>query len=158
MPEDVAKLSYANNFTWKNSKGEDRYRRGMYTFFKRTIPHPNLMTFDSPDANVACVARTVSNTPLQALTLLNNESHVEAAQGLARRLYGGADGNDSQRLASVLRLCVARPALQPELASLQRVLDRRNNATLPMRMRRPASPVRAGRRVSPARKLRPGSL
>jgi hypothetical protein len=86
MPEDLAKLSYANSFSWTNSAGEDRYRRGMYTFFKRTIPHPNQMTFDAPDANVACVARTLSNTPLQALTLLNNESHVEAAQALARRL------------------------------------------------------------------------
>ncbi|MGE3780635.1 MAG: DUF1549 and DUF1553 domain-containing protein, partial [Pirellulaceae bacterium] len=133
MPEDLAKLSYANNFTWKNSEGEDRYRRGMYTFFKRTIPHPNLMTFDSPDANVACVARTVSNTPLQSLTLLNNEAHVEAAQALARRLLaavpaksvGGETGPDQDRLrmTTAVRLCVARPPTEGEVQTLTRVLD-----------------------------------
>jgi mono/diheme cytochrome c family protein len=122
MPEDLAKLSYANNFTWKNSEGEDRYRRGMYTFFKRTIPHPNLMTFDSPDANVACVARTVSNTPLQALTLLNNESHVEAAQALARRVLA-VRSDDAERLGLALRLCVSRPAKKQEIDSLRGVLE-----------------------------------
>ncbi|MBL8830563.1 MAG: DUF1553 domain-containing protein, partial [Planctomycetaceae bacterium] len=141
MPEDLAKLSYANNFSWANSSGDDRYRRGMYTFFKRTIPHPNLTTFDCPDANVACVSRTVSNTPLQALALLNNESHVEAAQGLAKRVLGwtpagepvAAQGEESDekpanteldraRLNYALRVCVARPAAKNELDALQRVL------------------------------------
>jgi hypothetical protein len=83
MPPDVAALSYANNFTWKTSEGADRYRRGMYTFFKRTAPHPELMTFDCPDANLTNVRRTVSNTPLQALTTLNAEAFTEAAQALA---------------------------------------------------------------------------
>ncbi|PYV12980.1 MAG: hypothetical protein DMG07_15770 [Acidobacteria bacterium] len=122
MPEDRAKLSYANSFTWKNSDGEDRYRRGMYTFFKRTIPHPNLMTFDSPDANVSCVARTVSNTPLQALMLLNNETHVEAAQALACRLLARS-GDDAARLGHAMRVCVSRPATEREIASLRGVLD-----------------------------------
>src|SRR4030095_5257010 len=121
MPEDLAKLSYANNFTWKNSEGEDRYRRGMYTFFKRTIPHPNLMTFDSPDANVACVARTVSNTPLQALMLLNNESHMEAAQALACQVIAGG-GDETSRLAQAMRICVARMPTEQELNSLRGVL------------------------------------
>jgi hypothetical protein len=123
MPEDLAKLSYANNFRWTNSEGADRYRRGLYTFFKRTIPHPNLMTFDSPDANVACVTRTVSNTPLQSLLLLNNESHVEAAQALARRLLQGGPVKDTERLAHAVRLCVARPPRPQELSALQGVLD-----------------------------------
>lgn len=123
MPEDLAKLSYADNFSWKNSQGEDRYRRGLYTFFKRTIPHPNLMTFDAPDANVACPARTVSNTPLQALTLLNNEAHFEAAQALARRVLTEPElAGDSARLAFALRCCVARHARSNELETLQRLL------------------------------------
>jgi len=121
MPEDLAKMSYANNFTWKNSEGEDRYRRGMYTFFKRTIPHPNLMTFDSPDANVACPARTVSNTPLQALMLLNNETHIEAAQALACRVLASAS-DDASRLACAMRLCVARMPAKQEVESLRGVL------------------------------------
>jgi hypothetical protein len=123
MPEDLAKLSYAGNFSWKNSAGEERYRRGLYTFFKRTVPHPNLMTFDSPDANVACVRRTVSNTPLQALTLLNNEVHAEAAQGLARRVLAGAPRGDDDRLTEAVRLCIARPPVPAELDALRRVLE-----------------------------------
>jgi hypothetical protein len=123
MAEDLAALSYANNFTWKNSTGPDRYRRGLYTFFKRTIPHPDLMTFDSPDANIPCVARTVSNTPLQSLLLLNNETHVEAAQALARRLLRLGSVGDAERLAYAMRLCVARPPRSPELSALQSVLE-----------------------------------
>jgi hypothetical protein len=127
MPEDLAKLSYANNFSWTTSAGEDRYRRGMYTFFKRTIPHPNLMTFDSPDSNVACVRRTISNTPLQALTLLNNEIHIEAAQALAQRVLRLSEGEpeqaDDNRLKYALRLCITRPPTAAEIAALRRVLD-----------------------------------
>jgi hypothetical protein len=129
MPEDLAKLSYADNFSWKNSQGADRYARGMYTFFKRTIPHPNLMTFDSPDANVACIARTISNTPLQALTLLNNDVHVEAAQALAKRVIETQPSavshgeTDKARLTYALRLCVARPPTDTEVKSLANVLN-----------------------------------
>lgn len=128
MPEDLAKLSYANSFAWNISEGESRFRRGMYTFFKRTIPHPNLMTFDSPDANVACCVRTVSNTPLQALTLLNNEVHTEASQAMAVRLLQEKPistsevANDLQKLTLAIRLCVARPPTAAELNSLVKVL------------------------------------
>ncbi|MBX3448600.1 MAG: PSD1 domain-containing protein [Planctomycetaceae bacterium] len=121
MPEDLAALSYANNFSWKNSTGEDRYRRGMYTFFKRTVPHPSLMTFDSPDANLTCVARTVSNTPLQALLLLNNEAHREASQAFAQRVLG-MDSTDAERLSQAWRVCVARPPSDDELAALNVLL------------------------------------
>jgi mono/diheme cytochrome c family protein len=134
MPGDLAKLSYANNFSWADSKGEDRYRRGMYTFFKRTIPHPTLMTFDCPDANVTCVNRTVSNTPLQALTLLNNESFVEASQSLAKRLLELEDLGDSKRsdpkfsdtarLDRAIRICLARPAEADEIDRLDNLLDK----------------------------------
>ncbi len=123
MPEELAKLSYANNFSWKNSTGEDRYRRGMYTFFKRTIPHPSLITFDAPDANVACVERTVSNTPLQSLTLLNNESHLEAARNMARRALTTPAITDDERLTLALRWCIARPPSAAEVAVLKQTLD-----------------------------------
>lgn len=121
MPAELAKLSYANSFDWKNSQGEDRYRRGMYTFFKRTIPHPNLMTFDSPDANVACMQREPSNTPLQSLTLLNNEVHHEAAQGFAARILA-TQATDQDRLRHAFRICVARQPVETELAALSRLL------------------------------------
>ncbi len=107
MPADIAALSYANNFKWVTSQGEDRYRRGMYTFFKRTAPYPNLTTFDCPDANTTCVERQASNTPLQAL--------VEASQSMAKRVLSQEFDNDSGRLTYAFRLCLARP-----LSSMER--------------------------------------
>jgi hypothetical protein len=96
MPADVAALSYANNFKWATSPGDDKYRRGMYTFFKRTSPHPNLLTFDCPDSNTTCIERNTSNTPLQALTTLNNEVFVEASQSLARLVLTETPGPESK--------------------------------------------------------------
>mgnify|MGYP002622974620 FL=1 len=123
MPPDVAALSYANNFKWENSSGEDRYRRGIYTFFKRTSPYPNLVTFDCPDANTACVERRASNTPLQALTTLNNDVYVEAAQALAQRVLNEAPDDDRARLAYAMRLCVARPPQPEELEDASELLS-----------------------------------
>ncbi len=123
MPADVAALSYANNFKWKDSKGEDRYRRGMYTFFKRTAPHPNLTTFDCPDANTTAVERRVSNTPLQALTMLNNETYVEAAQAMAHRVLTSPAENEAARLALALRWCIARPPTDEELGAFGELLS-----------------------------------
>ncbi len=122
MPGDLAKLSYAGNFSWTDSVGESRYRRGMYTFFKRTIPHPTLMTFDCPDANTACINRSVSNTPLQALTLLNNESFVEASQSLAKALAADAAVDDRARLSRAVKQCLARDPATEELDRLERLL------------------------------------
>jgi hypothetical protein len=123
MPSDLAKLSYANNFSWSESTGEDRYRRGMYTFFKRTIPHPTLMTFDCPDANLTCVIRSVSNTPLQALTLLNNDAFVESSQALAKKLLTIDDLDDEKRLAMALRMSLVREPETEEIERLETLLD-----------------------------------
>jgi len=122
MPADVAALSYANNFKWNASKGADRFRRGLYTFFKRTAPHPNLTTFDCPDSNTTCVERRASNTPLQALTTLNNEVFVEASQALARRVIGEQHADDQARLTRAFRFCVARRPVAKELAGLAGLL------------------------------------
>jgi hypothetical protein len=123
MPPELAKLSYANNFSWTPSQGEDRYRRGMYTFFKRTIPHPTLMTFDCPDANLTCINRLVSNTPLQALTLLNNESFHEAAQALSQRLLEKRSLDDQERLGLAVETCLNRPATADEFDRLENLLE-----------------------------------
>lgn len=123
MPEEVAALSYANNFKWNTSKEEDRYRRGMYTFFKRTAPHPNLVTFDCPDSNTTRVQRRTSNTPLQALTMLNNEVFVEASQALAKRALDWKPMADSDRVTKMLRLCIARHPGEEELRSFLKLLD-----------------------------------
>jgi mono/diheme cytochrome c family protein len=123
LPAGIAELSYAGNFKWNVSTGEDRYRRGMYTFFKRTSPHPNLTTFDCPDANLACLERRASNTPLQALTTLNNESFAEAARALALRVLAtAATASDSERLAQAFRICVARAPQPEEMRQLEELL------------------------------------
>ena len=122
MPADVAALSYANNFKWVTSPGQDRYRRGLYTFFKRTSPYPDLTTFDCPDSNVANVKRTVSNTPLQALTTLNAEPYHEAAQALAKRVLQEKHATEAARLTRAFRLCVSRVPEASELAALAKLL------------------------------------
>lgn len=86
MPPGVMEASYASRGwtdAWKDSEGEDRYRRGLYIQFLRTSPYPQLMTFDAPKATVTQCKRDRSNTPLQALNLLNDPVFVEAAQSLA---------------------------------------------------------------------------
>ena len=123
MPPDVAALSYANNFKWNTSKGPDRFRRGMYTFFKRTAPHPNLVTFDCPDSNTTNVKRRTSNTPLMALTTLNNIVFVEASQAMAKRVLTETEfKSDTDRMTRAIRLCVARPPTTKELSAFRELL------------------------------------
>ncbi|MEZ6141330.1 MAG: PSD1 and planctomycete cytochrome C domain-containing protein [Zavarzinella sp.] len=86
QPPGISELTYANSARWVESRGAERYQRGLYIWFQRTSPYPMLMTFDSPDGNVCAIKRERSNTPLQALTLLNDRVFVEAAHALARTL------------------------------------------------------------------------
>ena len=124
LPPGIAELSYAGNFKWTISNDTDRYRRGMYTFFKRTAPHPNLITFDCPDANLTCVDRNKSNTPLQALVGLNNESFAESAQAFAKRILGSGENADAKsRLETAFRICVARSPSERDLNELLDLLE-----------------------------------
>ncbi len=123
LPPGITDLSYAGNFKWLTSTGEDRNRRGMYTFFKRTAPHPNLTTFDCPDANLTCVERRASNTPLQALITLNNETFLEASQAFAKRLLNQPATDDAARLTQAFRLCLARMPSDRELHQLADLLS-----------------------------------
>jgi len=86
QPSEYASLTYANSAKWSTSSGDDKYRRGLYTFFQRTSPYPMLMTFDSPDSTQCVTQRSRSNTPLQALTLWNDQVFNECAQHLALRV------------------------------------------------------------------------
>ncbi|MEO7651794.1 MAG: PSD1 and planctomycete cytochrome C domain-containing protein [Bryobacteraceae bacterium] len=109
---------------WKPSTGEDRYRRGMYTFFQRTAPHPSLVVFDAPDATASCTRRMRSNTPLQALAQLNDEGAVEFAAALAQRMRKesateGVDG-DKVRLRQGYLLALNREPRAEETARLLR--------------------------------------
>ena len=108
QPAGVSELTYAGSARWVESVGPDRYRRGMYTWFQRTSPYPMLTTFDAPDANLCCVRRDRTNTPLQALTLLNDTVFVECARALGRRMATEEKGGTEARLRYGFRLCVAR--------------------------------------------------
>jgi hypothetical protein len=123
QPDGVTALSYGQ-VAWPTSKGRDRYRRGLYTFTKRTAPFAAFATFDMPTSEVACVRRERSNTPLQALTLLNDPAFVEAARSLGRRvvLEGPSDAEGRARLA--FRLCVGRNPTIEEVASIVEFLDK----------------------------------
>jgi hypothetical protein len=123
LPPGVAELSYANNFKWATSEGENAYRRGMYTFFKRTSPHPTLISFDCPDSNTSRLQRETSNTPLQALVTLNNEVYAEAAQALVRRVFVEGGDGDRQRLVRALRLCIARTPVDSEVDRFEAFLS-----------------------------------
>jgi hypothetical protein len=116
---------------WKVSTGPDRYRRGMYTFFFRATPHPLLGAFDSPDGTLACTRRTRSNTPLQALNLLNDEAFVEFAQGLASRTWRETQvgkHDDASRIDHAFELCVARKPAADERQVLLKVLESQREA------------------------------
>ncbi len=86
QPAGVAQLGFQNRVKWTTSSGGDRYRRGIYTFFQRTVPYPMFATFDAADSNTSCTRRERSNTPLQALTLWNDVVFFEAAQAFGRRI------------------------------------------------------------------------
>ncbi len=115
LPPGITELSYANNFRWKTSSEGDAYRRAMYTFFKRTSPHPTLLTFDCPDSNTTRLVREISNTPLQALTTLNNRLFFESAVAFARRVLREQPSDDLLRLRGALQLIVARDVAPSEL-------------------------------------------
>lgn len=93
---------------WPESQGDDRYRRGLYTYFWRSSPYPMLPTFDAPDANGTCTRRSRSNTPLQALTLANDASFLELARGFSNRILREASEYDDARLTFAFEAALAR--------------------------------------------------
>jgi hypothetical protein len=107
---------------WKADTGPDRYRRGLYTYLWRATPHPLLAVFDTPDASRACTRRVRSNTPLQALMLLNDEAFIEFARALAARVQAEAPDDDA-RLERAFRICLARAPSEVEMERLAGLLD-----------------------------------
>ena len=106
QPAGVAELSYSKK-PWVEDKGPERYRRGLYIFFRRTSPYPMLLNFDAPSTLVSSVKREPSNSPLQALNLLNDPVFFEAAQALAVRVVN-EEGSFDDRLERMFRLCLSR--------------------------------------------------
>jgi hypothetical protein len=109
QPDGVNELGYRSNVKWQESKGQERYRRGLYIHYQRTTPYPFLANFDEPDSTLSCIRRRVSNTPLQSLNLLNDPVFFEAAGALAKRIEREAPGASfDERLNYAFELCLGR--------------------------------------------------
>ena len=104
---------------WPVSQGTERYRRGMYIFFKRTVPYPMLMTFDAPDTTISCSRRERTNTPLQALTLLNDPVFYECAQTLGRQLAKEHSDDVSAAFDDLFLRCLGRLPVKQEQRYLE---------------------------------------
>ncbi len=122
------RAAFGGSTDWKTSQGADRYRRGLYTSWRRTTPYPSMTTFDAPSREVCTIRRIRTNTPLQALVTLNDPVYVEASQGLAKRMLTEVNGNTAARLTYGFRLCVARTPTADELRRLKSLLDRLHQA------------------------------
>ncbi len=116
-------VSYAPK-TWVESKGSERYRRGLYTFRYRSVPDPMMETFDSPNGDSACVRRSRSNTPLQALTMLNEPLSLEIARALAMRTLEEGGSSEDERIRYAFRRCVSRKPDETELHQLSELLQK----------------------------------
>jgi hypothetical protein len=120
QPKGVSELGYGTAARWVDATGPDRYRRGLYIHFQRTVPYPMLMNFDMPDGAVACSRRRTSNTPLQALNLLNDPAFVEAAQALALRTLQSSSAPDfASRLDYLYQLSLGRRPRSSEATAMQ---------------------------------------
>jgi len=114
QPDGIWTQIYSGD-KWEMSKGEDKHRRGLYTFWRRTSPYPAFMSFDATSRELICTRRPRSNTPLQALTTLNDPAYVEAAEALARRMMKEVNGDSSKRAAYGFRICTSRAPRKDEL-------------------------------------------
>ena len=119
QPAGVAELSYANSVKWVESQGADRYRRGLYIHFQRTTPYPQLTNFDAPNANLSCTGRERTDTPLQALDLMNDPVFFEAARAMAFRLMREPASDFHGRLNDAYRIALARWPTDHEAQAMQ---------------------------------------
>ena len=122
QPEGVWQVVYSRD-RWETSSGEDRYRRALYTFRRRTSPYPALMSFDAPSGEVCTLRRIRTNTPLQALVNLNDPLALEAASALAARLLCSTSESFEERLRQAFRLVLVRPPEQAELDRLAKLYE-----------------------------------
>ena len=113
-PRSNLKSAFGGKIQGETAKGEDRYRRGVYTLWRRTSPYPSMVTFDAPSREVCTVRRIPTNTPLQALVIMNDEVYVEAAQAMARRILSEGGDSIEDQASYAFRLCTARTPTDQE--------------------------------------------
>ncbi|HEY8502958.1 MAG TPA: DUF1553 domain-containing protein, partial [Gemmataceae bacterium] len=124
QPPGVWNVTGMVDNTYRVSAGEDRYRRGLYTIWRRSAPYPSFVAFDAPDRSSCVVQRPRTNTPLQALALMNGEVYVEAARAFARRVLAECGGGEREQVAWAFRACLARPPTSEEVHILAEVYGR----------------------------------
>jgi hypothetical protein len=118
QPAGLWQAAFNGERTWTTSTGEDKYRRGLYTFWRRTTPYPSMTTFDATSREICAMRRIRTNTPLQAFVTLNDPVYVEASQALARRIIQDGGTTPTERAALGLRLCLIRPPSESQIQSL----------------------------------------
>lgn len=118
QPDGLWRAAFNGERTWPTSTGGDRYRRGLYTYWRRTVPYPSMATFDAPSREICTIRRIATNTPLQALVTLNDPVYVEIAKALGRRMW--RDGGDTveKQLTAGLEWSLGRPVTQAEVRPL----------------------------------------
>ena len=123
QPDGIWDNPYSDE-KWKMSDGEDRYRRGLYTFLRRTSPYPTFMTFDATSREFCTVRRVRTNTPLQALTGMNDGAFFEAARALASRVLREAPASSRGRAAYAFRVATGRHPSDPEITRIEQSFKR----------------------------------
>ena len=123
QPEGLWQAAFNGERKWATSMGEDRYRRGLYIFLRRSVPYPSMATFDAPNREI-CVARRIStNTPLQAFVTLNDPAYVEMAQALSRRMVNEAGDVLDDQLAHGLKLARLETPTSEQIAPLRELYE-----------------------------------
>ncbi len=123
QPDDLWRSVGRNQPKWEAAQNDDRFRRGVYVIWKRAAPYPSFMNFDAPDRGTCTVKRPRTNTPLQALTLLNDPAYAEMSLALADRVLAGApEATDASRIDYAIRLAVSRHATPQEIELLEKLL------------------------------------
>ncbi|MEI6257035.1 MAG: PSD1 and planctomycete cytochrome C domain-containing protein [Planctomycetota bacterium] len=123
QPNFGLSAAFGSGIDWKTDIGEDRYRRALYTTWRRSNPYPSMATFDAPSREVCTIRRQRTNTPLQALVTMNDPVYVEAAQALARRMVVDGGSTNPERALRGFRLVLARQPTAAEIDRLVRLHD-----------------------------------
>jgi hypothetical protein len=122
QPDGVWQVVYSDD-RWVTSKGEDRYRRGLYTFWRRTSPYPSAMALDATSRETCTIRRVSTNTPIAAFALLNDPAYVEAAQALARQIVKHESQDAAARATYAFRRVLSRQPAAEEVQQLVALFD-----------------------------------
>jgi hypothetical protein len=123
QPDGLWQAAFNGQRTWSTSAGSDRHRRGLYTFWRRTVPYPSMAAFDAPSREICAIRRVRTNTPLQAFVTLNDPVYVEAAQALARRIVREGGRSTADRARFGLSLCLVRPPAEGSVQTVVALFD-----------------------------------